>query len=382
MVFPERFVIALLKDAERHAREHQIEFRILTYHTARREGGRIVISATSGRHADSRQPVLDLQPSSIINATGAWGDLTLEQLEIESPRLFGGTKGSHIIVRHEGLRSALGNDGIYAETADGRLVFLLPFDDAVLIGTTDLRFQGSPGAVTASPEEIQYLVETANLIFSEVNLSTADVAAHYCGVRPLPWQPEGTTGAIPRGHSVQTLNVEGVPLHTLIGGKLTTCRAFGEEVADRVLSDTGRTRVAQTRDRVLSGGENYPADPGQWIQKVASETGHPVETVAFLFRRMGTAMRSLLQRLPPSPNLPMLPISAAVANEIARTEWVSTLADLVERRLMLVFTASVSAASLAALSECTQLPATDPSESPRGLAAYQEFLHARYGIRP
>ena len=101
MPYPERFVIALLEDARRHAEEHSVEFQILPYHEAVFEGNRVHIHEMQGEHRESRgRAIQQIEPVAIVNATGAWGDLTLEQIGVTSERLFGGTKGSHILTRH------------------------------------------------------------------------------------------------------------------------------------------------------------------------------------------------------------------------------------------------------------------------------------------
>ena len=130
-----------------------------------------------------------------------------------------------------GLRLVLGADPtiqVVAEAADGRLVFVLPFGEGVMVGTTDERFEAPPDQAVATEPEIEYLLEMTSELFPQAALERGDVALHYCGVRPLPHSDAGQTAAISRDHFV-TLNEDGaLPVFTLIGGKLTTCRAFGE----------------------------------------------------------------------------------------------------------------------------------------------------------
>ena len=93
-----------------------------------------------------------------------------------------------------------------------------------------------------------------NRVLPEVKLTQDEVDCHYSGVRPLPYVAAGRTGAITRDHAVDTrATTGGRRVDTLVGGKLTTCRAFGEEVADNVLAFLGRRRIADTRSRPLPG---------------------------------------------------------------------------------------------------------------------------------
>ena len=150
MAAPERFCVALWKDAAQAALDGGTECELLTYHVARlsEDGGvslRRVHPDGTPREGEART----IDAAMIVNATGAWGDLTLSTLPVEAPRLFGGTRGSHIISRQSRLLDAIGDEAIYAEAPDGRLVFILPWGDAVLVGTTDERFEGPPEEAVA-----------------------------------------------------------------------------------------------------------------------------------------------------------------------------------------------------------------------------------------
>ncbi len=108
---------------------------------------------------------MEFEPAAIVNATGAWVDRTLAALDVPSPRLMGGTKGSHFITHHAALRERLAGRAIYVEAADGRPVFVLPFRDATLVGTTDVPFDSDPAAAVATPEELAYLIAAMNDLF-------------------------------------------------------------------------------------------------------------------------------------------------------------------------------------------------------------------------
>ncbi|MCA9054924.1 MAG: FAD-dependent oxidoreductase [Planctomycetaceae bacterium] len=199
MFAPERFCVALWRDTQQLGHKSGVPCELLTYHAARLTDGGVLLTDVLAGEGGSSQTIL---PSMIVNATGAWGDLTLFSLPVDAPRLFGGTRGSHIISRKHGLRQAIGEDGIYAEAADGRLVFILPWGDAVLVGTTDERFEGPPDEAIATPEEIDYLIGMTNHVLPEVGLTLDDVDSHYSGVRPLPYVAAGRTGAISRDHAI------------------------------------------------------------------------------------------------------------------------------------------------------------------------------------
>ena len=78
--------------------------------------------------------------------------------------MLGGVRGSHIVLpRFSGAPSS----ALYAEAADGRPVFVLPWNEQVLVGTTEVADTGDPGRTSPSNEEIEYLVRTVSKLFPE-----------------------------------------------------------------------------------------------------------------------------------------------------------------------------------------------------------------------
>jgi len=227
--------------------------------------------------------------------------------------LIGGTKGSHFLTSHRGLREALNGDGVYAEAADGRPVFILPFEQYSLVGTTDLPFDGDPSSAIADADELEYLRKAVTTVFPSIALSPADVVMHYSGVRPLPFVDAHSVkpGAITRRHRVVE-TAAAAPIFSAIGGKLTTCRSFAEEIAAQVLRRLGLPIRGTSRDRVFPGEELYRRD----AEALAAE---PVRGTQF--------PRSWVRR-------------------VLREEWVTHLHDLVERRLMLQYEPSLDIGTL------------------------------------
>lgn len=391
MDFPERFVVSMLHDAQAAAHGHGVEFRVLTGCEATLQAGRLQLTDAQGTQ--------EVSPRLIVNATGAWGDFTLQTLRIPSPKLFGGTKGSHFFTANATLREALGQGGLYAEADDGRLVFVLPASHGVMVGTTDERFEGSPGEAVASEDELQYLLQMVNALFPTVSLTRDDVDMHYAGVRPLP-RADGATSAISRDHDIVEHPVPDGPLVlTLVGGKLTTARAFGELVADRVLEKIGVTRQQHTRERVLPGGEDCPDSEEQrlqWQRDLATRCGRPLEVVQELWPLFGTTTERVLQRCADkttnrhsngtpaaaSPLLPGCAIPEDVVLDVIEMEWVRTLADLVERRLMLLYRPGLSRACLQRLAELLAEAGRISAEDVAGcVAAEISRLQQLYGKR-
>jgi glycerol-3-phosphate dehydrogenase len=295
--FPERFVVALLRDAQKAAEENGCSLKVMTYHRAWLDNDLVHIAPVT--QVSNADPILSFQPSAIINATGAWVDQTLQKLPLPSRRLMGGTKGSHFFTLQPQLKEMLGGNGIYAEAADGRPVFLLPLAEGSLVGTTDLPFSGDPATAVATDEELDYLVSVVGSIFPAAGIMRNDIAWHYSGVRPLPHADAKSTAAITRRHQLVWNEASPIPLVSLVGGKLTTCRSLAEETAAAVLVRLGESAadIRNSRARVIPGGV---------LEKERQREGE--------MARWEEAIRRII-----------------------REEWVTKLGDLVERRLMLLY---------------------------------------------
>ncbi len=352
---------------------------------SRGEGTR---NAVSKSRADFQPSTLNSQPaftpSLIINASGAWGDITLKGIDAGTTPLFAGTKGSHFITRHPALKAALGGGGVYAETADRRLCFVLPFGDAVLVGTTDERWSGPPDEAVASDAELDYLLSLVQTVFG-LTLSRLDIVAHYSGVRPLPRTTDTNNAAVSRDHSLVEHRLHGVLIVTLVGGKLTTFRSVGEQIANRVLQQLGLARQISTRERPLVGAEGFPRESAAWPklwQQWASDYGTTAEEANALWPLYGMRTKDILAAVASQPLAVVAdtPFTMRVVNWVIEHEWVMTLDDLIERRLMLIFAPSLTLAALHDLATC--LVASDRLTADTVSAAIEstrERLHAHYG---
>jgi glycerol-3-phosphate dehydrogenase len=380
MIAPERFCVALANDARQAARETGVEFRLLTYHQATRSDSDVSLCPI-----DKTEPEQSIRPAVLVNATGAWGDRTLETLDVESRRLLGGTKGSHFITYHAGLRSRLKENGIYAESADGRMVFVLPLGAGTLVGTTDERFEGDPREAVASDRELDYLIEMVNEVLGNLGLTRDDVALHYSGVRPLPHVASSSPGAISRGHSIQHHPNADLPMLTLVGGKLTTARAFGEYACDAVLSILNKNRTVDTRSRPLPGGKNYPGSTSaldETCQRISAESGWPIASVYAVWSLFGSETGNLIRDLVSNETtlLDGTDIPLCTVRWLIEHEWVHCLSDLVERRLMLVYQPHVTRRALTQLSEClADAGRLAPDDIERCMAKQVERLRQVYG---
>ena len=348
MLFPERLVLALLAEVRQVAAERGVEFHLSTYTSVEfRDGRWLPRDAITGSESEP------ISPQVVVNATGAWGDATLAQIRIETPQMFGGTKGTHFVTWNAELRDALQGEAVYAEADDGRLVFVLPFGEAVLVGTTDETFAAPPETAVATEEELDYLLHLVDEVM-DCRLTRDDITLHYSGVRPLPKSNAEENAAVSRDHSIVEHHAGDCPIFTLVGGKLTTWREFAKEVGDRVIQRIGATRTDDCISRPVFGAQ----DPNAKIDDV-DKKGFPKsdeerdscwknwswefdaapELIAALWPLYGLRTSTILSACRNDWGSPIhgTEFTTSVIRWVIEHEWVRTLPDLIERRLMLVF---------------------------------------------
>ncbi|MEF1309350.1 glycerol-3-phosphate dehydrogenase/oxidase [Vibrio mytili] len=308
--------------------------------------GGVALNYTKVTHLERGELVLASQLSEqevriktqhIVNATGAWVDFTNGLLTAPS-QYMQGTKGSHIIVENAQLLSELDGNMLFYENSEGRVCILFPYFGKVLIGSTDIPVS-DPDTVCCTDEEIQYLLESLRGILPGLDISEDQIVYQFCGVRPLPSAHTSTTGQIPRSHSIKRNRVESTDIYSLIGGKWTTFRAFGEEVADEILVSLGKERICSTKQKPIGGGVGYPANKAArqaHIDKLAHQyQSYSKAQIEAWFTRYGTQCEALLKWLVDYHDSELSSLSDYTKGEldyILNHEYVETTLDILLRR--------------------------------------------------
>lgn len=269
----------------------------------------------------------------VINAAGPWVDRVLRTTNRDVQALMGGTKGSHIVV---GLFATAPSSAFYVEAkSDGRPFFIIPWNGQFLIGTTDIRYDGEPGDVRASIEEIDYLLQETNRVFPAARLTVDDLHFAYAGVRPLPKVEKGPESAITRKHIIYQHRDEANGLISVIGGKLTTYRSLAEQVVDQCERLSGKKAgKCRTRNAPLPGGADVQMAK-QVLQKTASLTAACIERLLSIYGSRAPDVVRLATAGGPAGFIDdeASVLAAEVAHAI-REEAAITLTDIVHRRIM------------------------------------------------
>jgi len=234
-----------------------------------------------------------IRARAFVNATGPWSDLVRQLEGGRGSARVQGSKGAHLAVDRDrvGNRDAV----VMVHPRDGRVLFTLPAGTQTIVGTTDTFTAASPENVRATEGDVAYLLEAANWYFPDARLGRDDVIAAWAGIRPL-MPTSGSEGAASREHSVKRSRRGTV---TITGGKLTTFRVMARDVVDTLQAALGlRVRRAATATVPL------PAEDD-------------------LDRR--------------APRAPGLPIAMRTVERAVRSEFASTLGDILIRRVPLAF---------------------------------------------
>jgi glycerol-3-phosphate dehydrogenase len=270
-----------------------------------------------------------------INAAGPWVDQLLERTGTSSPRLIGGTKGSHIIVAPFPGAPA---SGIYVEAkADQRPFFIIPWNDKYLIGTTDTRYTGDLDQVEIEDYEVDYLLRETNRVMPGANLDPSKILYSYSGVRPLPFTDDQHEKSITRRHFIRE-NPQLPNLLSIIGGKLTTYRSLAEETVDLVFTKLGQAvPKCATEQQPLPGAKT--SDLEEFEKDFKQQCGLPETISQRLLRIYGVRAAEILKLISAAPSLRKVfdEETQAVAAEVIyafRNERARTLSDCLLRRTM------------------------------------------------
>jgi glycerol-3-phosphate dehydrogenase len=243
-------------------------------------------------------------------------------------------KGSHLVVHR-----LYDHDRAYIlQTADGRVVFTIPFErDFTLIGTTDQAYSGDPAVAVPTAEEISYLCGAVNEYFRTV-VSAANAVWAFAGVRALYGDGHRKPQDVGRDYTlVLDRGFRKAPLLTVYGGKLTTYRRLAEDALGQVARFFGRARSQPwTARSPLPGGDFAFDRTPELIERTRQRW--PFLTDDHLRRLVGaygTRVERILHRATRLDDLGMrfgADLTAAEVRYLMTTEWAQTADDVLWRR--------------------------------------------------
>lgn len=270
--------------------------------------------------------------SWVINCAGPWVDRICQRSTVRTGKpLVGGVRGSHIVLpRFSGAPSA----ALYTEAADGRPVFVIPWNEQILVGTTEVPDTGDPGRTAPSSEEVDYLVRAVAQLFPKAKLSHQDIKYSFAGVRPLPYAPGDKPSAITRRHILHDHTPDGAArMISVIGGKLTTAASLARECARKI-------GIPVEEPQAIAVGPGASLDPmvDQEVLQIAQAGSVSEETARGLLEWHGSRAMDIARMALVSVDMraPICPHTSHVVAEVVeayRREYAVSLADVLLRRV-------------------------------------------------
>jgi glycerol-3-phosphate dehydrogenase len=290
---------------------------------------------------------LELCARKFLNAAGPWVDEIRRMDDPLSKPCVRLTKGVHLVFARTVLPV---RESIVLGDERGRIVFVMPHERYVLVGTTDTDYPGDPASVRTQPDDIEYLLAVLAESLPGIKLKNADVAASFAGLRALVRgeKEAAAPSAVPR-EEVILESPSG--LITVAGGKFTTHREIAQKLVDLVMKRLGRPqRICPTLATPFPGARPLGADdePGGG----AAMRSIPAESAEILKARYGTRAPIVARIAARRPELaaPLSPGCPALGAEVVHavsSEMAHSIGDFLIRRTSLSWRSPVEAEAAA-----------------------------------
>jgi glycerol-3-phosphate dehydrogenase len=271
----------------------------------------------------------EIRARAVVNATGVFVDAVRRMDRPESADLVTISQGIHLVLPRKFLP---GNAALMVpKTTDGRVLFALPWQGHVVVGTTDTPVLSPELEPRAQAAEREFVLQHARRYLAQ-DPSDSDVLSVFAGLRPLvkTWGAK-STAALSREHAIIT-SASG--LISVTGGKWTTYRKMAEDVVDQAEKTGGlKHRPARTKDLPIHG----------WTRAMAGETR---------LQSYGADANAVRMLIASSPALteqlhPLLPFQSGEVIWHARNEMARTVEDVLARRTRALFLNARAAIAMA-----------------------------------
>ena len=182
----------------------------------------------------------EVHATQVVNATGPWADQVRRLSDPHARAAIAPTKGIHLVL------PAIIKQPLFVQARDRRMLFLLPWHEGTLAGTTERVVQGGLDQLRAEPDEVGYLLEEINRVIPGARLGPEDVVTTFAGARPL-LAYAGAPGRASREHRIE---VDRWGLVSVMGGKYTTYRAMAAQTVQFLIRRNGWTADRGLTDQV------------------------------------------------------------------------------------------------------------------------------------
>ncbi|MDN5685308.1 MAG: glycerol-3-phosphate dehydrogenase/oxidase [Brachybacterium sp.] len=370
-----RFVMMLVRSAAQHDASVANYTSVVDYlHEGERVIGARVRDEETGED-------FEIHARDTILAGGVWTQDQQDLAGADAGLEVLASKGIHVTIARDRI-PAVPDTGIITQT-EKSVLFIIPWDEYWVIGTTDTPWTQDPRDVGATSDDIDYVLEHANAVLAD-DLSRTDVIGVYSGLRPLlqPVQKGDGSGStkVSREHTVMEVEPG---LSAIAGGKFTTYRVMAEDVVDFAIKADQPGRPSLTRSVPVIGAQGYETLVRD-KQEIARRHDFDMLRTDRLLYRYGALLTDVLALIDEDPTL-ATPLEhaprylRAEALYAVRAEGARHLADILERRTRLDYETRDRGADAAAEVAALVGPELgwDESMQAREVETYREYIAAR-----
>ncbi len=280
---------------------------------------------------------ISIKAAVTVMCAGIWSDELHSKFDLKAGYDVTMSKGAHIVLPGSAIKS---DAGIILKTPVS-VLFIIPWADKWIVGTTDTPYTGDRSEPFASREDVQYIVDQANRVLSpQINID--EIIGVYAGLRPLVSNKKNSlTTKLSREHTVDRPAPGFV---SIAGGKYTTYRIMGRDVIDLAANELRKLTPESITDKLpLVGADGYFALVQQ-VDRLAADSGLSVETITHLLNRYGSMISEILELIEETPSLSKklaadLPYIKAEIYYAASHEGAHSVDDVISRRTRIAFEA-------------------------------------------
>ena len=279
--------------------------------------------------------LIKVSAKATVMCAGIWSDELHESFEITPGYKVQMSKGVHITVPGNAIRSEF---GIILKTAVS-VLFIIPWQDKWIVGTTDTPYNDDRANPVATSEDVQYILEQANRVL-DPQLRPEHVIGVFAGLRPLVADAKSSaTTKLSREH-ICDRPVPGFV--SVAGGKYTTYRVMAKDVIDLAANELRRLTPKSITEKIpLVGADGYYGF-SQQKEKIAVDRGLDVGTVEHLLNRYGSLISEIFELIDEDSSLAELldedlPYIKAEIVYAASHEGAMSVEDVLARRTRIAF---------------------------------------------
>lgn len=279
-----RFALALAKTANNNDAVLLNHVNVLDFEHD--EAGKLCALNIRDAH---RRDFYKVKAKVFVNATGVFADTIRQKATPSVSGRIKASKGAHLILPRESLPAETGI--LIPKTKDGRVIFMLPWQGRLLVGTTDDEATITTNDPILLKSEADYLIEYVNK-YLEKQIEATEIRAGFAGFRPLVIKENAKrTKDLIRDHEVEYDAKSG--LVSILGGKWTTYRLMAKDTIDKVerILKNGTTTPCTTDKTMLYGSENFEKN---LVRSLSRQHEVPERITRYLVAKYGYEANKIL----------------------------------------------------------------------------------------